>query len=141
MIKSATIAVIPIDVSAAQAWDIIGAVGGVDKWFGEVIKTCEVNGDHRVCGLGDGQTFDEKIILVDHQNKILRYDIATQPMIPMSNLSAYMRVLEDANGETYIEWSGNYDVTPEQKDEVNKMLIGAWQMGVKGIEQYATSLN
>ncbi len=141
MVKSATITVMPVNISVEKAWGIIGAVDGVDKWFSGLIKTCEVNGDHRVCGLENGQTFNEQIVLVDHQNKIFRYDIPTQPMMPVTNLSLYMRVLKGANGKTYIEWAGNYDVKPEDKDRANEMLLEAWEMGIKSIESYVVSLN
>ncbi len=140
MIKSASIIVVPVDISTNKAWNIIGAVDGVDKWFAPLITTCEVNGDTRVCGLENGVTFTESIILVDHTNMIFRYDIPSQPLIPMTNLSASMRVIAGADGKTYIEWAGNYDVKPEDKNEVNKMLLEAWETGIKGIEKHAASL-
>lgn len=135
IIKSGNLIVYNTSVSAQKVWEVIGAVDGVDKWFAPVIKTCSVSGDKRTCIEGN-ITFDEKIILVDHKNMIFEYAIPTQPMIPMTNLSATMSVLKDSKGNGIIVWHGTYDVAKQKEAEVREMLAGAWTMGAKGIESY-----
>ncbi len=112
-----------------------------DKWFAPVIKTCSVSGDKRTCGIEGNVTFDEKIILVDHMNMIFQYAIPTQPMIPMTNLSATMSVLTDNKGNGIIVWYWTYDVAKQKESEVREVLTGAWTMGAKGIESYILTLN
>ena len=140
-IKSGEILVVTTNISAAKVWEVIGAVGGVDKWFAAAIKSCSVKGDKRTCGIEGGKTFDETIELVDHKNRIFRYSIPTQPMMPMQNLSATMQVLEDKNGNGIVVWSGSFDVEVEMEVKVKEMLKGAWAMGVKGIETYVLNNN
>lgn len=136
IVKSGNMVVYNTNIPAQKVWGIIGAVDGVDKWFAPVIKTCSVSGDKRTCGIEGNVTFDEKILLVDHKNMVFQYAIPTQPMIPMSNLTATMSVLIDSKGNGIIVWSGTYDVSTQKETEVKEMLTGAWTMGAKGIESY-----
>ena len=136
IIKSGNLIVYNTNVPAQKVWEVIGAVDGVDKWFAPVIKTCSVSGNKRTCGIEGNITFDEKIILVDHKNMIFEYTIPTQPMIPMTNLSATMSVQTDTKGNGIIVWYGTYDVAKHKEAEVREMLAGAWTMGAKGIESY-----
>lgn len=136
IIRSGTQVVYNTNVPAEKVWEIIGAVDGVDKWFAPVIKTCSVSGDKRTCGIEGNITFDEKILLVDHKNRVFQYSIPTQPLIPMTNLFASMSVLVDSKGNGIIVWQGTYDVAKQKDTEVKEMLAGAWTMGAKGIETY-----
>lgn len=135
-IKSGNMIVFSTNIPAQKVWEVIGAVGGVDKWFAPVIKSCSVSGDKRTCGIEGNVTFDEKILLVDHKNMVFQYAIPTQPMIPITNLNATMSVLTDNNGNGIIVWFGTYDVSKQKEVEVREMLTGAWMMGAKGIESY-----
>ena len=80
-----------LDISADQAWDIIGAVSGVDKWFSEVITSCRVEGNKRYCSTADG-AFEEDILTVDHEKKVFEYGIPQQHLLPVSNIVGRMTV-------------------------------------------------
>ncbi|MFY0689208.1 MAG: SRPBCC family protein [Cyclobacteriaceae bacterium] len=120
-----------IDATPAQAWEIIGAVSGVNNWLAP-ITDCRIEGDKRICTTEQG-SFEEDIIKVDHDNQIFQYGIPTQNMIPVSDIKGEMKVLEN-NGKATIEWSWNYDVEASDEDEAKEHLTIIGNMGIQGIE-------
>ena len=127
-----------ISVPPDAAWEVIGAVDGVEKWFAPVITSCRLEGNKRICGTEGGE-FTEDIIKVDHENRVFNYGIPKQHMMPIQNILGTMKVT-DNNGNANIEWSWTFDV--EEKDEVQakEMLAGAGEVGIAGIEAYSKSL-
>lgn len=121
-----------IQTSPAAAWEIIGAVNGVDKWLAP-ITSCRVEGDKRYCTTEQGE-FAEDIRKVDHENRILQYTIPSQNMIPVQNIEGEMRVLTAENGKTTIEWSWNYDVEEVNEASAKEALTMVGTMGIQGIE-------
>ena len=129
---------IPVKISAGQAWEIIGAVGGVDKWFPEVIKACHVEGDKRYCTTAEGN-FQEDILVIDHENRMFKYGIKEQNLLPVKNIIGTMSVLETGTG-TRIRWEWEFDVEAENEAPVHEAFDGLGQMGIAGIERYAGEL-
>ncbi len=129
---------LPVEISAAQAWDIIGAVDGVDKWFPEVIKACRVEGNNRYCTTDEG-SFQEDILKVDHENRVLRYGIKEQNLLPVRNIIGTMSVL-DTDSSTRIRWEWEFEVDAENEASVHEAFDGLGQMGISGIERYAGEL-
>ncbi|MEO9805235.1 MAG: SRPBCC family protein [Reichenbachiella sp.] len=121
-----------IDVSADEAWDIIGAVSGVDQWLGP-ITACSVEGDKRICSTEEG-SFEEDILKVDHANKVLEYAIPSQHMIPVENIHGQMRVEATPSGQATITWSWNFQVTNENEPAAKEAFQMIGGMGIGGIE-------
>jgi Polyketide cyclase / dehydrase and lipid transport len=122
---------VAIDVSAEKAWEIVGAVDGVDKWLAP-INTCRVEGDKRFCSTDDG-AFTEDILKVDDYNRELHYAIPQQNMMPISNILGMMKVREN-NDKAIIDWQWEFDVEENTEEQAREMLSGVGQMGIKGIE-------
>jgi len=121
-----------IGVSADEAWNIIGAVSGVDKWLAP-ITDCRVEGDKRYCSTEEG-SFEEDILNVDHDLRVLEYAIPQQHMIPVSNIQGKMAVTESNNGAT-INWSWTFEVLPENDEVAKQSLEMVGGMGIAGIEK------
>ncbi len=130
---------VTIGVTPASAWEVIGAVSGVDKWLGQ-ITSCRVEGNKRYCGTEHGE-FSEDILKIDHENKVLKYSIPQQHMIPVENIVGQFHVLEAEDNRATIEWSWNFDVTSDNEGKAKEMLSGIGNMGIKGIENYIISNN
>ncbi len=122
---------VAIDVPAEKAWEIVGAVDGVDKWLAP-INTCRVEGDKRFCSTDDG-AFTEDILKVDDDNRELHYAIPQQNMMPISNILGMMKVREN-NDKAIIDWQWEFDVEENTEEQAREMLSGVGQMGIKGIE-------
>ena len=123
-----------IDTTPAAAWEIIGAVSGVDQWMAPMITSCRVEGDKRICGTEGGE-FEEDIIKVDHENRVFQYGIPEQHMIPVENILGTMKVHESVDNQAIVEWFWTFDVQEAQEAEAKEMLAHAGQVGLKGIEQ------
>ena len=100
---------IPVGVSAEQAWAKISEVGAVDKLI-DLIATCSVEGDIRLCTLADGQEIKERIISVDDIAKRLVYTVTDGP-IPLDFHCSSVQVLEEAT-KTSVVWT--VDVKPDE---------------------------
>ena len=127
--------VLSIDVTPEAAWKVIGAVSGVDKWLAPVITTCRVEGDKRYCGTEGGE-FEEDILEVNHEKRILRYAIPQQHMMPVENILGSMKVISGNDQKAIIEWHWTFDVEEENEAQAKEMLSGTGTMGIQGIEQY-----
>ena len=128
---------VTINTSAAAAWKIIGAVNGVDQWMAP-ITACRVEGDKRYCSTEQGE-FSEDILKVDHENRIFKYAIPEQNMIPVENIVGEMTVLESADQKAIINWSWNYNVEEAKDEDAKSALTMVGNMGIKGIEELILS--
>ena len=124
-----------ISVSPEAAWQVIGAVSGVDKWFAPLIQTCKVEGDKRYCTT-EGGLLEEDVLEVNHEDRIFRYGIPEQPIMPVENIFGTMKVLEAGNNQATIEWTAEFEVQPEKEAEAKQMFEEAYGMGIQGIENY-----
>lgn len=122
---------VTIDVTPEAAWQIIGAVGGVEKWLAP-IQACRVEGDKRYCTTEEGE-FSEDILKVDHENKTLEYRIPNQNMMPIENILGRMRV-EAVQGKAKVEWAWDFDVEVANEASAKEMLTMVGNMGINGIE-------
>lgn len=127
-----------VKVTPAEAWEVIGAVDGVDKWFAPVITACRVEGDKRFCSTEAGN-FTEDIIEVNHEGRYLKYGIPQQPLMPVSNILGKMTVRKGAEGNAIIDWEWAFDVEENKESEAKSMLAEAGQLGISGIENFIKS--
>jgi uncharacterized protein YndB with AHSA1/START domain len=125
-----------INVTPEQAWEVIGAVKGVDQWFGSVIKTCRVEDGKRFCETQDGINLVEDVLEVNHDTKTFRFAIPQQEMLPVENIIEKMKVTESKNGKALIEWSGSFEATNENAPMASKALNGLWEMGLVEMEKF-----
>ena len=128
-----------INVSPEKAWEIIGAVDGVDKWLAP-IETCRIEGDKRYCSTEEGG-FEEDILKVDHENRELYYAIPEQNMIPVRNILGMMKVREGDDNNSVVDWQWRFDVEENSEAQAKEMLAGIGQMGIQGIETLIQSGN
>ena len=121
-----------LNVSPASAWEIIGAVKGVDQWLAP-ITACRVEGDKRYCTTEAGE-FSEDIIKVDHDNREFHYGIPAQNLIPVQNIIGAMKVREAAEGKALVEWSWKFEVEDENEATAKEAFAMTGDMGLQGIE-------
>ena len=64
----------------------------VDKCFAPLIQSCSVEGDKRYCTI-EGGLLGENVLEVNHKDRIFRYNIPNQPILPVENIYGTMKVL------------------------------------------------
>ena len=126
-----------IDVRAADVWNAVRAIGGLDRWF-PVIAKCRVEGRGvgatRVCELANGVTLHERVEQIDDAAKVFKYSITESPL-PIRNYLGTVQVRDAAGGKTEVTWSARFDVGDAQREEMVGMLNGAFADGIQGLEK------
>ncbi len=128
--------IIPVKASPDKVWDVIGAVGGVDKWFSSLIDSCTIEGDKRYCVTKDGIPLNENVISVDHSLREFTFGIPEQAILPVSNIIEVMKVIEGNNGHSQVEWSATFDATEENAPVAQEAFKNLWTQGISELEEY-----
>lgn len=132
---------VQINATPEAVWKIIGATSGVDKWFSSIIKSCRVEDGKRFCETTDGLPLVEHLLEINHETKTFRFAIPKQDMLPVSNIVEVMKVLDGEDGKAVVEWSGTWEVLPENEIVAKEAFTGLWTMGIKEMETYINSKN
>ena len=125
-----------LNVSPDKVWEVISAVGGVDKWFSSLISSCRVQDGKRYCVTSDGVPLEEDIIEVNHQTRSFKFAIPTQSMLPAEDIVESMSVTANSDGTTLVDWSGEFKAEPDNAPQVQQALRNIWEMGLKELEQF-----
>lgn len=128
-----------INTTPEAAWDVIGAVTGVEKWLGAMIKGSRLEGQNRICTIDGGVEFKEDILKIDNENMEFKYGIPEQPMMPVENIIGNMKVSKGTDGNAVVRWHWAFDVAEENEAQAKEMFAGAGNMGIKGIEELINS--
>ncbi|MEO1257211.1 MAG: SRPBCC family protein [Bacteroidota bacterium] len=124
-----------VDVPAHKMWETISAIGGVDVWFSSLIKSCEVIGEGvgatRICRTEAGP-INERIEAIDHDNRIFRYSISEQNLLPVDNFLGTMKVEEEGAGSAVV-WTAEFTVAAAAEAEVHTNIHQLYVTGVEGI--------
>jgi hypothetical protein len=103
--------------------------------------TCTLEGHcagaKRTCTTTDGKTLKETILLIGDVNRIFKYRIDEQDMMPLQNYVGTVTVLE-RNGQTDVSWSTEFDLTAEEAwPEVEKGLKDLFSAAITSLESVA----
>lgn len=130
-----------IDATPEQAWEIIGSVDGVDKWFASLIKTCTYEDGKRSCETVDGLQLEEQVLEINHETKTFRFAIPQQEILPVENIIETMIVSEGTDGKAMIEWSATFEATEENAVIGQEAFRNLWTMGLNEMEAFIHSKN
>lgn len=125
-----------INVTPEQAWKIIGAVGGVDKWFNSMIKSCRIEDGKRFCETADGIKLEEHILEVNHETRTFRFGIPKQDLLPVENIVEVMQVKEGEAGKTRVNWSATFEATEDNARVASDAFKNLWIAGLNEMEAY-----
>ena len=126
--------------SPDKVWGILRTGTGLDKWL-PVIATCKLEGQgagaKRICTTPDGKTLKETILLIDDENKIFKYRIDEQDMLPTKNYVGTVSVIESM-GKTEVRWEAEFEMTMEEAyPQVEEALTGLLNMAISGLDKVA----
>lgn len=98
-----------ISSTPENAWAALRDVGKINELISFLGKVT-VDGDHRVCELGDQGTLDELIVSVDDERKRLVYSILKSPF-NLTHHSASMQVVPNSGPGARFIWTA--DLKPD----------------------------
>ena len=80
--------------------------------------------------------FQEDILEINHDQRIFRYGIPQQHMMPVENILGTMQVREGEQGGSIVDWHWAFDVADENEEQAQGMLIHAGEIGINGINTF-----
>ena len=92
--------VIDVEASVEDVWDKIANVGSISDLVGFVTES-QLDGDIRVCKMGDGGILEEKIISIDNALRRVSYCIINSPL-DLEFHSASMQAVPKGKGASMI---------------------------------------
>jgi len=127
--------------SPEKIWNILRTGDDLDKWL-PIIATCDLQGTgagaKRVCTTPDGKTLKETILLVDDKNKIFKYKIDEQDMLPTKNYVGTVSIVE-VNGKFEVHWNAQFEMTMEEAyPDVEKGLTDILKMAISSLDAAAS---
>lgn len=126
-----------IDAQARKVWDVIAAVGGLDKWT-PLITACRVEGNgagaKRFCTMADGTQLKEVIDEVDERAMRFRYRITEG--LPVSGFEGTAQVKSLGNGKTEVTWYGAFEAQGGQAEGFRQMLRDVYPSLIKDLEKH-----
>lgn len=121
-----------LNAPSAKVWANISKGTGVNEWL-PVITACRLDGDKRICTTDHGD-MNETILDVDHANRIFRYAINSQPLLPVTDVIGTMQVL-DEEGKTTLLWKLDFSLENEELlPMVQQAVEGTYAAGADGLQ-------
>lgn len=130
-----------LNVEVNKLWKVISTINET-IWFPTMVKSMKVEGEgegsHRFCTFIDGTSAKEKITKIDHDNKVLEYQIQDKPDNPVKNMINQMKLTDLGSNKTEVKWSSSFESSEEMEDQMVEMLNGAFQIGLKELEAHCS---
>jgi mxaD protein len=127
-----------INTSAENVWGIISQFAGIEKYVPAIENSVgkgEGEGMERTCTMGNGASFDETLLKLDHQNMELQYSVHDPSPFPFSKYTATMKVTAIDSNNCELTWNCNYKVDSGTVEEADSMLTGIFLSGIEGLEE------
>ncbi|HET7634979.1 MAG TPA: SRPBCC family protein [Burkholderiales bacterium] len=124
-------------VPANILWQSIGSFSALGDWH-PAIEKCESDGDRkgsiRKLSLIGGGTIIERLEDVSETEKIYRYSITDSPL-PVSNYLSEIKVTDNGDGTSTMEWSGQFDPRNASENDAVKVVRGIYQAGFDNLQK------
>ena len=127
-----------INVSAGNVWKAISKFSGIENFVPAIessVSSGEGEGMERTCTMGNGASFDETLLKLDHQNMELQYNVHDPSPLPFSKYISTMKVTPVDNDNCELTWNCNYQVDSGTVEEADSMLTGIFLSGIEGLEE------
>lgn len=118
-----------LNVDAQKVWDLIGGFNTLPDWHPAVEKS-ELNeeGSMRKLNLVGGGEIIEKLEKIDDNERVYTYSIVNSPL-PVANYTATIRVKDNGEGNSSVEWSSEFSADGAPENEAIKAIQGIYQAG------------
>jgi len=124
-----------LDVAADEVWKLIGGFNTLPDWHPAIEKSeLEEEGGMRRLSLAGGGTIMEKLEKLDNNERVYSYSIIDSPL-PVSNYIATIRVKDDGEGKTTVEWSSEFEAEGAAENEAMDVIAGIYQTGFDNLKK------
>jgi len=125
-----------INTSAENVWGVISQFSGIEKYVPVIENSVgkgEGEGMERMCTMGNGASFDETLLKLDHQNMELQYDVHDPSPLPFSKYLGTMKVTPVDSNSCEVSWNCTYQVDSGTVEEADGMLTEIFTSGIEGL--------
>lgn len=127
--------------SSEKLWAILRTGTGLEKWI-PIVASCKLEGHgegaKRTCITPEGKTLKETIVLIDDKDKVFKYRIDEQDVLPTKNYVGTVAVVESM-GKTEVHWSAEFEMTVEEAfPQVEEGLTGIFKAAISGLDKLAS---
>jgi hypothetical protein len=128
-----------IGAPAARVWELLGDFGGVTKWGGPMLQSCQVEGEGvgavRRLGLPGGAEIQERCEAYDAEGRSLSYSIIGQSPIPIRDYLSTVSVVELGPSQCRVDWNGRFEPVGVSEEQAQGMVRGIYTGGIAGIRK------
>ena len=127
-----------INTSGENVWGTISQFTGIEKYVPAIENSVgkgEGEGMERTCTMGNGASFDETLLKLDHQNMELQYNVQDPSPLPFSKYTSTMKVTPVDSDNCELTWNCEYQVDSGTAEEADSMLTGIFLSGIEGLEE------
>jgi len=124
-----------LNVAPNEVWKLIGGFNALPDWHPAIEKSeLEEEGSMRRLSLAGGGTIVEKLVKLDDKERIYSYSIIDSPL-PVTNYEATIRVKNDGEGNTTVEWSSEFEAEGAAENEAMNVIAGIYQAGFDNLKK------
>ena len=96
-------------------------------------NACSLEGDKRICTTAQGD-LKETILTIEDEDRIFKYAIDEQPLLPVQNVVGTMKVLSKNEG-TELVWNMDFVMDDESRFPMLKKVVeDLYRAGASGLE-------
>jgi hypothetical protein len=126
-----------INIPAEQLWKVIGGFNALPAWHPAVEKS-EVEGagtgSVRKLRIAGGGEVVERLEHVGESEMVYVYSILNSPL-PVANYVAELRVRDNKDGTSTVEWSSNFMPAGVPETDALKAIQGIYQAGFDNLKK------
>jgi mxaD protein len=125
----------PVAMNADALWQSIGSFAAIGNWhpmMERVDTSGETKGSLRTLRLIGGAKLVERLEEVSPTERLYRYSILESPL-PISDYVSEIRVKDNGNGTSTVEWSSDFKVNSNSERDVVKTVQEVYQAGLDNL--------
>ena len=125
----------PVAMNADALWQAIGSFAAIGQWhpmLERVDAEGETKGSLRTLRLIGGAKLVERLEEISPSERLYSYSIVESPL-PISDYVAEIRVRDNGDGTSTVEWSSDFKVSTSSEHDVVKTVQEVYQSGLDNL--------
>ena len=127
----------PVAMNADALWQAIGSFAAIGNWH-PMMEKVEADGENkgstRRLQLVGGAQILERLEEVSPTERLYRYSIVQSPL-PIKDYVSEIRVKDNGDGTSTVEWSSDFNVNSSNESDVVKTIQSVYQAGLDNLRK------
>ena len=127
----------PVAMNADALWQAIGSFAAIGDWH-PMMEKVEADGENkgstRRLQLVGGAQILERLEEISPTERLYRYSIVQSPL-PIKDYVAEIRVKDNGDGTSTVEWSSDFNVNSSNESDVVKTIQSVYQAGLDNLRK------